>query len=40
MFPVAPRADGVIFDFFVPFPDANHHDLEAITSPGPDRARQ
>ncbi len=33
MFPVVPRADGVIFDFFVSFPDVNRYDLEAITVP-------
>jgi pimeloyl-ACP methyl ester carboxylesterase len=33
MFPVVPRAEGVIFDFFVSFPDVNRYDLEAITVP-------
>ena len=33
MFPVLPRADGVIFDFFVSFPDVNHYQLEAVTVP-------
>ncbi len=33
MFPVLPRAEGVIFDFFVSFPDVNHYQLEAITVP-------
>ena len=33
MFPVVPRAEGVIFDFFVSFPDVNDYDLEAITVP-------
>jgi pimeloyl-ACP methyl ester carboxylesterase len=33
MSPVLPRGDGVIFDFFVTFPDVNHHDLDAITVP-------
>jgi pimeloyl-ACP methyl ester carboxylesterase len=28
-----PRAEGVIFDWFVSFPDVNHYDLEAITVP-------
>ncbi len=32
-FPVVPRAEGVIFDFFVSFPAVNHYDLEAITVP-------
>ena len=32
-FPVVPRAEGVIFDFFVSFPDVNHYDLEAVTVP-------
>jgi pimeloyl-ACP methyl ester carboxylesterase len=32
-FPVVPRADGVLFDFFVSFPDVNHYRLEAITVP-------
>jgi pimeloyl-ACP methyl ester carboxylesterase len=32
-FPVVPRAEGVIFDWFVSFPDVNHYDLEAITVP-------
>jgi pimeloyl-ACP methyl ester carboxylesterase len=33
MFPVVPRAEGVLFDFFVSFPDVNHYDLKAITVP-------
>jgi hypothetical protein len=33
MFPVLPRAQGVIFDFFASFPDVNHYDLEAVTVP-------
>src|SRR5262245_24802818 len=33
IFPVVPRADGVIFDFFVSFPDVNQYDLEAVTVP-------
>ena len=33
IFPVKPRADGVIFDFFVSNPDVNAYDLEAITVP-------
>jgi pimeloyl-ACP methyl ester carboxylesterase len=33
MFPVVPRAEGVIFDFFVSFPEINHYDLEAVTVP-------
>jgi pimeloyl-ACP methyl ester carboxylesterase len=32
-FPVVPRAQGVIFDFFVTFPDVNHYHLEAVTVP-------
>jgi pimeloyl-ACP methyl ester carboxylesterase len=32
-FPVVPRAEGVIFDFFVSFPDVNQYDLEAVTVP-------
>ena len=32
-FPVVPRAEGVLFDFFVSFPDVNHYDLESITVP-------
>jgi pimeloyl-ACP methyl ester carboxylesterase len=28
-----PRAEGVIFDWFVSSPDVNHYDLEAITVP-------
>jgi pimeloyl-ACP methyl ester carboxylesterase len=32
-FPVVPRAEGVIFDFFVSFPDVNHYDLDAVTVP-------
>jgi hypothetical protein len=39
-FPVVPRAGGVIFGFFVSFSGVNHHDREAITSPGPDRVRR
>jgi pimeloyl-ACP methyl ester carboxylesterase len=33
MFPVVPRGDGVIFDFYVSFPDVNRYHLEAITVP-------
>ena len=33
IFPVKPRADGVIFDFFVSNPDVNGYDLEAIRVP-------
>jgi pimeloyl-ACP methyl ester carboxylesterase len=33
MSPVLPRGDGVIFDFFVTFPDVNPYDLDAITVP-------
>jgi pimeloyl-ACP methyl ester carboxylesterase len=33
MFPVVPRGDGVIFDFFVSFPHVNHYDLGAVTVP-------
>ncbi len=33
MFPVVPRAEGVIFDFFISFPDVNDYDLEAVTVP-------
>jgi pimeloyl-ACP methyl ester carboxylesterase len=33
IFPVVPRAEGVIFDFFISNPDVNHYDLEAITVP-------
>ncbi len=33
MFPVVPRAEGVIFDFFVSFPDIANYDLEAVTAP-------
>ena len=33
IFPVKPRADGVIFDFFVSNPDVTGYDLEAITVP-------
>jgi pimeloyl-ACP methyl ester carboxylesterase len=32
-FPVVPRAEGVIFDWFVSFPDVNHYDLEQVTVP-------
>lgn len=32
-FPVVPRAQGVIFDFFVTFADVNHYDLEAVAVP-------
>jgi hypothetical protein len=28
-----PRAEGVIFDFFVSYPEVNRYDLEAITVP-------
>ena len=33
IFPVRPRADGVIFDFFVSNPDVSSYDLEAIRVP-------
>ena len=33
IFPVKPRADGVIFDFFVSNPDVNGYELEAIRVP-------
>lgn len=32
-FPVVPRAHGVIFDFFVSFPDLNHYDLGDVIVP-------
>lgn len=32
-FPVVPRAEGVIFDFFVSNPDVNHYGLEAVKVP-------
>ncbi len=33
IFPVKPRADGVIFDFFVSNPDVNRYRLESVTVP-------
>jgi pimeloyl-ACP methyl ester carboxylesterase len=33
IFPVKPRAEGVIFDFFVSNPDVNRYDLESVTVP-------
>jgi pimeloyl-ACP methyl ester carboxylesterase len=33
IFPVVPRSDGVIFDFFVSNPDVNNYDLDAVMVP-------
>jgi pimeloyl-ACP methyl ester carboxylesterase len=33
IFPVVPRAEGVIFDFFVSNPDVNNYDLDAVMVP-------